>query len=382
MNKKILYLLGFLIKGWEVSLLLVLPILQTLGKINLFEVGILAATFSVFQIITSLFSGILAEKFTNKLVMTAAIFSYGLAWFVLSISPSLEFLFMVSCLGGVANGLFIPLANSQIAKISDKGRAKELGDFSAFSDIGRVVLVGITSFFIDKLSLSATSIIFAGLAVISVILFSRVSLLNPEIKSEFKSLETVKLHHLLKIKQFVFAVLTGIFDVFASASLFIFIPLLLLPKGIQVSSVGLLSGLFFAGYMIGRVFLGRLADKYGADKVLVAAELLMAGFIICLVFINDFILISAILFFLGIFTRGTSPVIRAMMADSVGEKHKFDKAFSIHSFALNISNVASRSIYGFSAGIFGISSVFYLSAFVAVVTLVPIYLYKKNSKNV
>lgn len=361
---------------------MVLPILQTLGKINLFEVGILAATFSVFQIITSLFSGILAEKFTNKLVMTAAIFSYGLAWSVLSISPNLGFLFMVSCLGGVANGLFIPLANSQIAKISDKGRAKELGDFSAFSDIGRVVLVGVTSFFIDKLSLSATSIIFAGLAIIAVILFSRISLLNPEVKNELKSLEAVKLHHLLKIKRFIFAVLTGIFDVFASASLFIFIPLLLLPKGIQVSSVGLLSGLFFAGYMIGRVFLGRLADRYGADKVLVLAELLMAGFIICLVFVNNFILISAILFFLGIFTRGTSPVIRAMMADSVGEKHKFDKAFSIHSFALNISNVASRSIYGFSAGIFGIASVFYLSAFVAVVTLVPIYLYKKNSKNV
>lgn len=381
MNKKILYVLAFLIKGWEVSLLLVLPILQTRGKINLFELGLLAATFSVIQIFTSLFSGSLAEKFTNKLVLTVAIFSYGLAWFVLAMSQNLGLLFVVCCLGGVANGLFIPLANSQIAKISDKNRAKEMGDFSAFSDIGRVVLVGVTAFLIDKLNLPATSLIFAGMALVATIIFTKVTLINTAGKSELENLETVRLHHLLKIKRFIYAVLTGIFDVFASASLFIFIPLLLLPKGIQISSVGLLSGLFFAGYLVGRVFLGRLADKYGPDKVLVVAELLMAIFIIGLIFVNNFILISAILFTLGIFTRGTSPVIRAMMADSVGEKHKFDKAFSIHSFALNISNVASRSVYGFSAGIFGISSVFYISAAVAVATLIPIYLFKK-SKNV
>ncbi len=382
MNKKILYVLAFLIKGWEVSLLLVLPILQTRGKINLFELGLLAATFSAFQIITSLISGNLAEKFTSKLVMTVSIFSYGLVWLVLALSQNLPLLFLVCCLGGIANGLFIPLANSQIAKISDKNRAKEMGDFSAFSDIGRVVLVGVASFLIGKLNLSVASLIFTGMAFVATIIFTKVTILNTSGKSELENLESVRLHHLLKIKSFIFAVMIGIFDVFSSASLFIFIPLLLLPKGIQISSVGLLSALFFAGYLVGRVFLGRLADKYGADKVLVVAELLMAGFIICLILVNNFILISSILFLLGIFTRGTSPVIRAMMADSVSEKHKFDKAFSIHSFALGISNATSRSVYGFSAGIFGIASVFYISAAVAVATLIPICLYKNSKKSV
>lgn len=380
MNKKILYLLAFLIKGWEVSLLLVLPILQTQGRINLFELGILAATFSIFQIIASLFSGNFAEKFSNKRVMTTAIFFYGLAWLVLSTPTSFISLLVVCCLGGIATGLFIPLANSQIAKISNKNRAKEFGDFSAFSDIGRVVLVGITTFLIGNVSLFATSLVFAVLGIISTAILAKVTILNFKEEDSLKNLQAIRLHHLLKIKRFIFAVLTGMFDVFASASLFIFIPLLLIPKGIDISSVGFLSALFFAGYLFGRVLLGRMADKYGAVNILVIAQILMAVLIVCLIFLNNLILVSTTLFVLGVFTRGTSPVIRAMMANAVSEKHKFDKAFSIHSFSLNTSNVASRSVYGFSAGIFGISSAFYLSALVALTTLIPLYLYQRSKE--
>lgn len=378
MSKKVLYLLAFLVKGWEVSLLLVLPILQTQGRINLFELGILAATFSIFQIIASLFSGNLAEKLSNKRVMTAAILFYSLAWLALSIPTSFISLLVICCLGGIAAGWFIPLANSQIAKISNKNRAKEFGDFSAFSDIGRVVLIGITTFLIGNVSLFATSFVFAFLGIISTVIFAKVTILNLKEEDSLKNLQAIKLHHLLKIKRFIFAVLTGMFDVFASASLFIFIPLLLIPKGIDISSIGFLSALFFAGYLFGRVLLGRMADKYGAVNILVIAQILMVVLIICLIFINNLILVSTILFVLGVFTRGTSPVIRAMVASAVSKKHKFDKAFSIHSFSLNTSNVISRSVYGFSAGIFGISSVFYLSALVALTTLIPLYLYQKS----
>lgn len=378
MRKKILYLLSFLIKGWEVSLLLVLPILKIQGKINVYELGILAAVFSLFQITSSLFSGHLAEKFGNKKVMIGGVFFYGLAWLLFAFSVNFLSVFVSCALGGIGSGLFIPLANSAIAKISDKNRAKELGDFSAFSDLGRVVLSGLTAFLVGSINLFATSLIFAALAIISTIMLTRITFSKTEKEEQSIYSQKIKLHQLLGIKGFIYAVLSGVFDVFASSSLFIFIPLLLIPKGIAISSIGLLSGLFFAGYLAGRVFLGRLADKYGSVKVLVVSELSMAALIIFLIFTYNFFLVCLILFILGVFTRGTSPVIRAMMADSVKEKEKFDKAFSLHSFSLNISNVASRSVYGFSAGLFGIASVFYLSAFVAMVTLLPLYLYNKS----
>lgn len=378
MNKRILYFLGFLIKGWEFSLLLVLPILNLQGKINVYEVGILAAVFSISQMITALFSGHLGEKFGSKRIIVSGIFFYGLAWLLLSLPISFPSVLAVCILGGFGTGSFIPLANSAIAKMSEKNRAKEMGDFSAFSDIGRIVLIGVTTFLIDKFGIFYVSIVFAALAIISVMALARTAFVQMSSEQPASQLSVVKLRHIIAIKSFRFAVLIGVFDVFASASLFIFVPLLLVPKGINISSVGFLSALFFLGYLVGRLFLGRLADKFGAVKVLVLSELAMAVFILGLVFINNFLLICSVLFILGVFTRGTSPVIRAMMASSVKEKGKFDKAFSIHSFVLNISNMGSRSVYGFIAGVLGIASVFYLSAFVVMATLLPLYLFKKS----
>lgn len=380
MTKRILYILAFLIKGWEVSLLLVLPILQTQSKINLFELGILAAIFSIFQIMTSLFSGSLAEKFGSKRVMTTSVFFYGLAWFILFLPADFFPLLLVYSLGGIGQGFFIPLANSQIAKISDKNRAKELGDFSAFSDIGRVVLTGATTFLIGNFSLSMVSISYVFVSIVAALLLTTIKFLKIESIEKSDNLTKIRLHNLLKIKRFMLAVGTGIFDVFASSSLYIFIPLLLIPKGVSVQSVGFFNALFFAGYLLGRVLLGRFADKYGAVKILVISQISMAFLILCIIFLKNLVFISTILFLLGIFTRGTSPVIRAMVADSVSDKHKFDKAFSLHSFSLNSSAVAARSIYGFSAGLFGIASVFYISACVALMTLLPLFLYSRSSK--
>ena len=106
----------------------------------------------------------------------------------------------------------------------------------------------------------------------------------------------------------------------------------------------------------------------------------MAVFILLLIILNNLALMITILFFLGIFTRGTSPVVRAMVANSLKERGDFDKGFSFHSFSLNSSIATSRTIYGFAANIFGIASVFYLSALVALFTILPITIYSKYKK--
>lgn len=379
MKKIILYLLGFIIKGWEVSLLLVLPILQTQGRITVFQVGLLAAIFSIFHIISAFLAGHLSEKFGSKKLMTVSILFYGSAWFFISTPLNFWILMMVYSIAGVGSGLFMPLANSAIAQLSNKNRAKELGDFSAFTDLGRVVLSAITAFLIGKFGINAL-INFGILAVVSTLFLTKIKLFNLHFKDETVELKNIRLSDLLKIKRFVLSILTGMSDSFASSSLYIFIPLLLIPKGIDTSVIGFLTGLFFLGYFLGRIFLGRLADKYGAVKILVISEVLMALLIVYLIFVNTFILASLSLFLLGIFTRGTSPVIRAMVAEAVSEKERFDKAFSLYSFSLNSSSVVSRSVYGFLASSLGIASVFYLSGFVALLTIIPLSIYNKQSK--
>lgn len=350
------------------------------NKFILYALGFLASIFSLFQIAASFFSGNLSHKLGSHKVMMISILLYGLAWLILGLSSGSIILLLIYAIGGLATGAFIPLANSQIAKLSDKNRAKELGDFSAFSDVGRVSLSALTTFLISSLSIFITSLSHFGFALVSALILKRVNLLESS-NEKVAAKEPVSLRELVKNKKYLLVIASGIGDVFASASLYIFIPLLLLPKGVSVSMLGFFSALFFAGYLFGRMLLGRGADKYGSVKVLIFSQVSMAILTVILVFTNQLIMVAVILFLLGIFTRGTSPVIRAMSAEAVFDKHKFDKAFGFHSFCLSISNIASRFVYGFLAGVLGISSVFYVSALMAFLTLVPLFLYGRHTRS-
>ena len=103
--------------------------------------------------------------------------------------------------------------------------------------------------------------------------------------------------------------------------------------------------IFFTGYMSGRLVLGRLADRHGAPNTLMVAQLTMAALLLMLVWASGTITTVLLLFLLGIFTRGTSPIIRAMVADSLNEKTSFHDAFSAYSFASRSSSAVPPDLW-------------------------------------
>ncbi len=188
----------------------------------------------------------------------------------------------------------------------------------------------------------------------------------------------ILLYALLNIQNFRYATLAGIADSFSSASLYIFIPFLLTAKGIPLANTLYFNVIFFAGYMAGRLFLGRTSDRFGAPRTLIVSEVLMAALILVLTVAAGIAAIVCILFLLGIFTRGTSPIVRAMVANSLAEQSSFHDAFSTYSFASRGSSAVCRPIYGSLAACSGIASVFYLAAAVSLLALYPAARYTQN----
>jgi MFS family permease len=88
------------------------------------------------------------------------------------------------------------------------------------------------------------------------------------------------------------------------------------------------------------------------------------------------VLTGILLFLLGIFTRGSAPIIRAMVADSMDQRISFHNAFSAFSSASRGASAISRPVYGFLASFAGIRAVFYLASAVSLVTLYPAAKYK------
>jgi predicted MFS family arabinose efflux permease len=368
----ILSVCNFLSKGWEVGILGLLAFLQQRYALPLYMVGILSTVFIVSQIGTSFFAGKIAHAIQSRNVILLAIAASGFGWLTLFFAHHIPALFLAYGLAGIASGLFEPIGVSLIARHSaTNGRAKAIGDFSAFGDMGRIAIVAAATAMAGWFGVNNACAMLLGTNVAALVL-AAVFLEKTDRKASQETHETlVHLRGLLNICNFRYATLAGIADSFSSASLYIFIPFLLTAKGISLANTLYFNVIFFAGYMAGRVFLGRIADRCGAARTLMVSEVLMAALILVLTMASGVATIVALLFLLGIFTRGTSPIIRAMVADALGERNNFHDAFSAYSFASRGSSAVSRPIYGYLAAYSGIAAVFYVASAVSMLTLYP-----------
>jgi MFS family permease len=377
-STNILFVCNFLSKGWEVSILGLLAFIKAQYGLSYSMVGILSAVFIVSQISVSFFAGRIAHALHSRNVIFLSITASAAGWVTLYLTGHTSWLFLAYTFAGISSGLFEPIGNSLVAKCStSKNRAAAIGNFAAFGDMGKIALVAAATALAGFFGVSHTCAIlfFSALAALTaaVLFIPR----PPESDSQTKEIP-IHLNELLKNRNFCYATAAGIVDSFSSASLYIFIPFLLSAKGIALANTLYFNVIFFAGYMSGRVVLGRLADRYGAPHTLIASQLVMAALLLMLVGAKGIMLAILLLFLLGIFTRGTSPIIRAMVADSLDEKISFHNAFSAYSFASRSSSALCRPIYGFLAAYAGIAAVFYAASAVAVCTLYPAAKYKSR----
>lgn len=367
----VLSVCNFLSKGWEVGILGLLVFLQQEYRFPLYLVGILSTVFLVTQIGISLFAGKIAHAIRSRNVVLLAISASGFGWLTLSLAHSVPALFLAYGLAGAASGLYEPIGVSLVARHSAaNSRSQAIGDYAAFGDMGRIAIVAAATALAGWFGVNHACAILL-LTNVAAFILAAAFLAKPDPATEPGATETrVPLRELLNVRNFRYASLAGMADSFSSSSLYIFIPFLLTAKGISLADTLYFNVIFFAGYLAGRVFLGRIADRRGAPRTLILSEAMMAALVLALTAASGIVIIVILLFLLGIFTRGTSPIIRAMVADSLPEGSSFHDAFGTYSFASRGAGAVSRPIYGFLASP-NISMVFYVASAVALLTLYP-----------
>lgn len=172
-------------------------------------------------------------------------------------------------------------------------------------------------------------------------------------------------------KRYVLAVSAGALDSFASASLFVFLPFLLLKRGVSSAFLGTFTAAFFIGNFFGKTVLGRFVDKFGNSKVFIASELLMAVFIFALANSTALYFIVACSVILGVFTKGTVPVQQTMITESVEHHGNFEKAFGLGAFVSSSAITAAPIILGYTSDKLGIVAAFNVMAVVALTAVIP-----------
>lgn len=366
--------------GYMVSFMLLLPFIATSQHIGLEKIGILGAALNVASLAVTMFVPVIARMLGGLRALTLAALAYGVALVGIGISGNYFWLLAMFALGGICFGLFHPTAFGLIAKWTAKeNRGRAIANFTAIGDVGRVGIAAAVSSLVVFLGFRATVFLYAGLILLAaaiVLVYLRKNHERIEAGAvEQKPTTPMSAWQVIKNRRLVLAISANSLDEFVSETLYIFLPFLLLARDISPALIGGFAAAYFVGNILGKTALGRLADKLGTGKVFIGAELLMALFIVLMASSTVPIVIIACSIVLGILAKGTIPVTKTMVAESVEHHGNFEKAYALDSLVGRVFKTIAPIVIGFVASAFSIVTAFMFMAGVVLLAVIPASMY-------
>lgn len=368
-----LSLLHILNDGYLASFLLLLPFIAISQNLDLAEVGFFGTILNSASVLLAMPAGYIAAKVGGLKTLIFALIIYGLGLLGCGMLGNFYLIAATYALGGIGFGMFHPIAFALIAKWSPKAtRGKAMGNFTAIGDVGRIAITSAISFIVVAIGWQQTAILYAFIAlIIGTVFYYFIVNKKETISVKEPSITPMTMRQIVKNKRFILAVITGALDAFASASLFVFLPFLLIKRGIDPALLGAFTATFFIGNLFGKTLLGRFVDKFGNAQVLIASELIMALFIMLLSNATMPFAIIVCSIILGASTKGTTPVIQTMVSDSVEHNGNFEKAFGFSTTIANVALTIAPLALGIASDHFGILNAFNIMAAVALLAAVP-----------
>jgi MFS transporter, FSR family, fosmidomycin resistance protein len=377
MIRRYLHALHIFNDGFLASIVLFLPFIAKDLGLNLTQAGFLGTLVNSLAIILALPAGYLAAKFGGFKVLIGAAFLYALGFIGIGFSTTYYWLFPMFLLAGVGFALFHPIGFALISRLSKKEeRGTAMGNFTALGEVGRVGLSVALTFLIVYLGWHYTAMLYGALAfAIAAFIALRLRRKKETLAVRGVGKENVSMRMILANKKFILASIANLFDSLAGTALFIFLPFLLLHRGADPALLGSFTAAYFIGILIGKTVLSRMADRYGSAKIFIAAELFMAVIIVLMAQTTflPFILICSVI--LGIFTKGTAPITKTMVSESVEHHGGFEKAFGVNGIVIGTAATSAPVFLGFMADTYGIVAAFFCMAIAAIIAVVPALLF-------
>lgn len=350
-----------------------LPLFAETFKATSFEIGLIAASFSIGQFFTGPLWGRLSDRFGRKPIILSAIIISTISFLILPFAKSLILVYLSRILTGIASGAVFPISQAYVADLTTKDeRTTYMGKVAAMFAIGFIFGPVFGGF----LGAEGFSLAFYAAAFVSFINLFFVFFLLPE--SITKKTEKLVLREGFINFKAIYSGLRGDFGIlffllFAWAyyisNFQITIPLFTQERfglgpfenGILLSLVGLVAGInqWF--------FIQKITDKLGEMKaVFVSILIMLTG----LIFVTQSQVVLAFTLFFLFSTIGSSflrPTLAAIISKATheGQGTTMGLAFSIES----LGRFAGPVLAGIAIQSFGIASPFWLTIGVLLLSL-------------
>lgn len=365
--------------GFKIGMVTLLPFLAHDLHLNFTTIGILGSSSNIVQILVGFPAAVLVTKIGGLKMLTIGLFFYCFGYLATSFSYNFSTLFVCFLIAGVGFAIFHPVAIALLSRWADPARrGKILGNFTATGDIGTAIFPASIPFLVTTYGWRFTSFLYT----IIILLIGIISLLlKPQDEKLSKKKKISKpFHHLLKTSAFLAAHVAVITDSFASSTLIIFLPFLLLRHGFTTTHLGIAIAVFFLGSLAGKTLLGTFTDTLGSYKVFIFAEITMALAIVLLLFTYSLAFMLIIIAFLGALTKGTAPVGVTMVSEAVQSHGDFEKAFGFNSVITALALSIAPIFLGHLSDRYGIATAFLAMAFFALLATLPAFVFGKVEK--
>lgn len=380
---KILSLLHILNDGYRTTAVTILPFIAKDLSLNLTTVGVLGSSQTFIGTLLAVPSGYLAAKIGGFKLLLTSLILYSLGFVGISFSPHFLFIFLAFYLGAIGFAFFHPVSFALVTRLSEPAhRGKNMGNFMSLGDIGRMIIPSLALAAIPyigwRMFMCIAAIVGFGIYAISR-LYLRKEIRPEENKVAPDLGKRVWLKSsllLLKEKHFRQTLFAAVGDTLASSNIYIYLPFLLLSRGIAATQLVLFTSAFFFGSLSGKALLGRGVDLYGNKKMFIFSEIAMAVTLLFLAVFHQFFIMLLISYILGLFTKGTSPVVQTLVSESIHES-QYEKAFGTSETIIQMAGAFTIFISGILADLFGLSAVFYWSTGLALLATLPIIFYRK-----
>lgn len=374
-----LSILVALAKGFSVFYFVLLPLFYAQGVITASALGYIGSLFIGMVIIGAMLVAKWLHTWNLKSLLTTAsvIGCVSTVMLLFAVQARIPVL-MISAyaLMGVASGVSLSGINVLISESTTRGdRFKTMAQLTMLTDVVRIVFPLFVAGFVvlEAYKLSIVLILFTNV----LFLILAVKIKHNSHHTETDTIDKQDVERAIHNKLFRFILSLEFFDSFASSQLVIFIPLLFLAKGYALQSTLILQTFVFLGYLSGRWLVSYLARRLTGFKAITIAELGMVITILLLLFVRQFEILFLLSFSLGIFTRGTSPAIKALAFDSLAD-HQVKQGSALHVLAGDSGSALSQLLFGLSIAWFGVTTPFVLGAVIALG--VAISTFTKNDK--
>lgn len=347
------------------------------------EIGIIISLGAALGTIASLGTMYVAKILSPFKIIGLIIFIYSICFLLASFFSNFIIISLFFIISMIGYAIFHNICFSYLTLNTPRQKlGKILSDFTAIGDIGRIPFIAIAGYIaaLTLFSISGWKIvcfIFSILGIISII-FIFFQQETKAAKNAKQKSSTLPSFSILKSKPVFLTVLSSALNAFSNEKIFTFLPLLLIFKGLDPKIIGTFAVGFTVGSFLGKLACGRLLDMFGPKSVFITAEILLSFFLIFIIITNDLYFIVAISFLIGVLTKGTVPVIQAIITIPFQKIGQYDEIFSINSFIRGIINMITPILFGYIASLWNINTVYIIMAIISLLSVVPLISFHDN----